>query len=139
MYKNILVALDVDEPSSWEHAIPVACALADCFSAHITLCSIVRDSEAAVKAQWSPIAYREMLQNTRAKLDLIGREACGHAVDIQVGTGSISRGILDVADTISADLIVIASHNPEMKDYIFSAHGARIAGRARCSVLVVRG
>lgn len=139
MYKNILVALDVDEPSSWEQAIPVACSLARCYSANITLCSVVRDSEAAVKAQWSAIAYREMLQSTRAKLDLIGRQACDHAVDVEVGIGSISRGILDVAEAISVDLIVIASHRPEMKDYVFSAHGARVARRARCSVLVVRG
>lgn len=139
MYKNILVALDVDEPSSWKHAIPAARSLAQCFSADITLCSIVRDSEAAVKAQWSAIAYREMLQNTRAKLDLIGRQACGHPVDVQVGIGSISSGILDVADAITADLIVIASHSPQMKDYLFAAHGARVARRARCSVLVVRG
>ena len=67
MYKNILVAIDVDEPPSSEHSIPVARSLAQCFSAHITLCTVLRDSEAAIAAQWSTIAYRELLETTQVK------------------------------------------------------------------------
>jgi universal stress protein F len=55
MYSNILIAVDADEPDSWSDALPVAAELARCFSARLTFCSVVRDSDAELKAAWSPI------------------------------------------------------------------------------------
>lgn len=138
MYKNILVAIDVDERASWESSIPIAMSLAQCFSAHVTLCSVLRDAEAASAAQWSAIAYREMLETMRARLRLVGSEACGGEFAVEIGMGTILEGILQAARTSSADLIVISSHRPGIKDHFISANAARVARRAPCSVLIVR-
>lgn len=139
MYKQILVAIDVEESSSWKHSLPVAVSLARCFSAKITLCSILRDREVALEAQWSPIAFREMIKIKQAKLDLIARDASFSAIDVDVGVGSIIGGILHVAETSgSTDLIVIHSHHPALRDYFLSGNAVRIARMAPCSVLIVR-
>jgi hypothetical protein len=50
----------------------------------------------------------------------------------------VCGGVLEVARRVQADLIVLASHVPELKDYLLSANAARVARRAACSVLVVR-
>ncbi|NJN06070.1 MAG: universal stress protein [Rhodobacteraceae bacterium] len=55
-----------------------------------------------------------------------------------VETGSVYRCILEAAENIGADLIVMASHRPEMSDYLVGANASRVVRHARVSVLVVR-
>lgn len=138
MYSHILIAVDPDQPGSWTEALPAATALARCFSARLTICAVVRDAEAAVEAQGSPIGYREMLDTAKVRLAEIAAGAGDPAIDVEVGTGTISGGILDVARRVGADLIVLASHVPGMKDHIWAGTAARVARRSECSVLIVR-
>lgn len=138
MYRSILIAVDTDEPDSWIGVLPVAADLARCFSARLTLCSIVQDREAELTAEWSPIGYREMLEQARVRLLELAPMLPGLVVGFEVGTGTVCRGVLTVAERLGADLIVLASHMPELRDHLLSANAARVARRARCSVLVVR-
>lgn len=138
MYKTILIAVDADEPASWAGALPAAAELAGCFSARLILCSVVREVKAELEAEWSPIGYREMLELARVRLLELAATLPGLAVSVEVGTGTICGGVLEVAERVQADLIVLASHVPALKDYLLSANAARVARRAACSVLVVR-
>jgi universal stress protein F len=47
-------------------------------------------------------------------------------------------GILGVAEEAGADLIVVGSHRPAMRDYLFGATASRVVRHANCSVLVAR-
>lgn len=138
MYSHILLAIDLDQPGSWEKAMPVALALGRCFAAPITLCTVVPDAEAELEAEWSAAAYREMIDTARARLRNLAREQ-GADMAAEVGLGSIWGGILDTAERVGADLIVLASHKPAMKDYLLGANASRVVRSAPCSVLVVRG
>lgn len=139
MYSSILVPIDLEEPSSWSKAVPAALALARCFSARVTLATVVEDKVAALEAQWSSIGYRDLLSTARARLGTLADDLReGLAVETRVGTGSICGGLLSLADEVEADLIVLASHRPAMKDWLIGANAARIVRHARCSVLVVR-
>lgn len=138
MYSHILIAVDLDQPGSWAEALPAAIALARSHSARLTICSVVRDLEAAVEAEWSPIGYRELLDLTKVRLAELASGVSGPAVDVEVGTGTICGGILEVAARIRADLIVLASHVPGMKDHVWAGNAVRVARRAECSVLIVR-
>jgi nucleotide-binding universal stress UspA family protein len=51
---------------------------------------------------------------------------------------SIYAEILGVAEEADADLIVVGSHRPAMKDYLLGTNAARVVRHARCSVLVAR-
>lgn len=131
--------IDLEEPSSWSKAAPTALALARCFNARLTLATIVEDKVAARAAQWSLIAYRDLLSSARARLGALADELRGASpMETRVGTGNISGGILDVAEQVEADMIVLASHRPEMRDWLIGANASRVVRHARCSVLVVR-
>ena len=138
MYKSILMAADPDAPGSWAKALPVSLALARCFGSRLTLCAVVPDTEAVIEAEWSAAGYREMIEVAKAKLISLAEDA---DIDIAtvVGTGSIWSGIIDSAERVGADLIVLASHKPAMKDYLLGANASRVVRGAPCSVLVVRG
>ena len=139
MYSSILVPVDLEEPSSWSKAVPTALALAGCFKARVTLATIVEDKVAAREAQWSAIGYQELLSTAAAHLSLLAEELRGDAsMETKVATGSIGGGILKLAEILEADLIVLASHRPEMRDWLIGANASRVVRHARCSVLVVR-
>jgi nucleotide-binding universal stress UspA family protein len=138
IYRNILLAVDVDEPSSWADALPAASSLARAFSARLTLCSVVRDADVELQAEWSSIGCRAIIDHVRTGLHVIAEQAEGLDAGVEIGFGTIVDGVLDVAKRIGADLIVLASHRPRMADWLLAANAARVARRAACSVLVVR-
>jgi nucleotide-binding universal stress UspA family protein len=43
-----------------------------------------------------------------------------------------------VAEEKGADLIIIASHRPGLKDYFLGSTAAKVVRHAKCSVLVIR-
>jgi len=55
-----------------------------------------------------------------------------------VGQGRIYSGILHIASDLNADLIVMASHNPGLADYLIGANAEKVMRHAQCSVMVVR-
>ena len=56
----------------------------------------------------------------------------------RVLAGSIGHEILNVAKEQACDLIVMASHRPEMLDYLIGPNAAHVALHAPISVLVLR-
>ena len=46
--------------------------------------------------------------------------------------------ILGVAGEARADLIVVGSHRPAMRDYLLGTNASRVVRHASCSVLVAR-
>ena len=48
------------------------------------------------------------------------------------------KTILEVADETHADLIIVASHQPDVQDYFLGSTAAKVVRHARCSVLVLR-
>jgi nucleotide-binding universal stress UspA family protein len=139
MYRNILVPVDVEQPSSWEHSLPTAVALCQKFSASLHLATVVPERAVMIEAQWSPIAYREMMETARARLASLAAAVEGAGeVSHHVECGGIYATILSIGELVKADLIVLSSHRPAMRDYLLGANASRVVRHARCSVFVVR-
>ncbi|GAA5052255.1 universal stress protein [Erythrobacter westpacificensis] len=138
MYSRILVPVDLDEPSSWGKAVPVAQAMAKTFDAIVILCTIVPDRVAMLEAQWSRLSMQALLDKASARLALLANDLDARELEREVWVGSIGSGILAVAEKVDADLIVLSSHRPEMKDWLLAANASRVVRHANCSVLVVR-
>jgi len=80
-----------------------------------------------------PEALRKADDTLRALVADAGLDA-----DIRILTGQAPRAILDTADQVHADLIMIASHRPGLSDYLLGSTAARVVRHATCSVLVIR-
>ncbi len=139
MYSRILTAVDLDEPSSWQKPIATALALADCFKAKVALAYVVPDTVLMLQAQWSVSSVRAIMEDARIKLMKVARD---HTVDRDVEeivrSGSVYVGLIEAGESFEADLIVLSSHRPEMKDYLLGANASRVVRHAKCSVMVVR-
>jgi nucleotide-binding universal stress UspA family protein len=139
MYRNLLVPVDLNQPASWNKALSTASSLANCFSAKITICSVVSEIESIKQGDWLPISVEEAMFDARARLEGLVASANGEArCGVEIAAGTIAGGILEIAERISADLIVLVSHQPSARDYFMAANAIRVARRAPCSVLIAR-
>lgn len=140
MYTNILIPVDLSVESSWKKPFPVAMALARLFSARLHVMTVVRDIDAMFEGRYLAGSYEQLIDEaTRGLAALVAENIPGEiGATSSVGQGFIYDEILRVAQTLQVDLIVMASHRPEMKDYLLGANAARVVRHARCSVFVVR-
>jgi nucleotide-binding universal stress UspA family protein len=139
MYRSILVPIDLDVPESWEKTISTASSLVKCFEAEATICSIVSDKGAISGGEWMPISVEHLLFDARARLEgLVARARCDRNWKIEVTAGTVAAGILEIAERVEADLILLVSHQPSIIDHLHAATAVRVASRAPCSVLIAR-
>ena len=138
-FQHILLAVDPDDPGSWEASLPVAETLAKCFSARLTICSVSTDLHAIETGSWWPIAQRDELAISHAKIQSLAASV-GKDVDVavEVGTGTVSGGIVDTAERIGADLIALSSHHHRIANHLISPNAERVARKTNCSVLIIR-
>jgi nucleotide-binding universal stress UspA family protein len=139
MYRNILLPVDLGRPESWQEALSAVSPLAECFDAELTICSVVSDLETIKSGEWLPISVEQKLFDARARLEGLAAGAPGdRSWGVEVTAGSVAGGILEIAERLEADLIVLIAHQPATLDYFRAANAIRVASRAKCSVLIAR-
>jgi nucleotide-binding universal stress UspA family protein len=141
MYQKILLPLDLEESSSWEQALPTALDLRAASDGELHVLSVVPVIALSVVASYFPADYEEaMAESARARLSKLVSASVPAEVSVteHVAKGPVYDTILKTADKIDADLIVMASHRPELKDYLIGPNAARVVRHSKRSVLVVR-
>ena len=140
MYKNILVALDLNDETSCHNPLISAVELARTFGARLHVLTVVREVEAILQAKSAPLAYELIATDLENELGALIRRVNASDLNpnILVTHGvSIYAEILRVAEEVEADLVV-GSHRPAMKDYLLGTNSARVVRHAHCAVLVAR-
>jgi nucleotide-binding universal stress UspA family protein len=142
MYRNILVPVDLDQDSSWRKALPVAVEYGQIFGARLHLLTVLPDFGTGLVGSYFPPDFEEKATaEARARLEALtrGRASGNLEVTCHVAHGTVYEEILAAAHDLGADLIVMASHRPELKDYLLGPNAARVVRHSDISVLVVRG
>lgn len=154
-YQTILVATDLT-PNS-EHAFKHAVTLARCFDARIYLLHVVPEVDASVRSYVSMImgqgsldkfAFQheeEARKEIRHELETFAREELAHhdkeldrIAGVDVLHGHPVAQILQEADRIDADLIVLGAHGKGAVDYTFlGSVSEKLLRKTRKPVLVV--
>ncbi len=140
MFKNILVAVDLEDDADIDELLRVASDTANTYGARVHLLNVIAAAPAVV-SQFLPENYEAMasekiekqLAAVAAKVDLAEGAAAS-----SVRFGGVYQEILAHADKIGADLIIVASHKPNVGDYLLGTTASRIIRHASCSALVVR-
>jgi len=131
MYKHILVPVDLGDVSASEKAISVAKHIARRDGARITVISVVPAWPDDLSR-----APRDHGPEVEAYVDAV-RDDADIEGEVKVG-GSISGRIIEAIDDKKIDLVVMASHNPRITDYLIGSNAAHVVLHSPCSVLVVR-
>ena len=140
MYKIILLPIDLNAESSWQKALPTALDLARVYSAKLHVVAVVPNLGTALVGSFFPKDFeKEAMDAAQAELAKFERNLPDDvATETHLAHGTIYEEIIHAADTLGADLIVMASHRPELKDYLLGPNAARVVRHAKQSVVVVR-
>jgi nucleotide-binding universal stress UspA family protein len=142
MFRAILLPIDLSSEPSWRKAGPVAVRMAKAENIPLHVVAVVPDFGTA----WVGSFFREGFE---AKVLHEAGEALRRWVDAHVPDeidvhphvlhGSVYDEIISAANRLDVDAIVMASHRPELSDYLLGPNAARVVRHARQSVFVVRG
>jgi nucleotide-binding universal stress UspA family protein len=141
MFNNILLAIDLTEPSSWARSLPVALELCRAWSARLHVVTVATEVNVQVASFFPPDANERLRAQTAGELQAWVQKnmPAGVAAEAIVRQGRIHREILAAAEKAGADLIVMSSHKPAIRDVLLGANAAQVVRHAACSVMVVRG
>ena len=137
--KTILVPVDIAQTEAAAAALGLARDMAGMHGAGVVLLNVLEKVPGYVASQLPKTFHENALADAAARLNEF---AAGHGLagtaEIVVREGHPPTEILEHANKIGADMIVIASHDPGLADYFLGSVAARVVRHAHCSVLVVR-
>tara|TARA_Y100001934_G_C12249085_1_gene724166 strand:+ start:734 stop:1159 length:426 start_codon:yes stop_codon:yes gene_type:complete len=141
MYSDILLPVDLGNDSSWAKALPTAIEYCEAFGAVLHVMTVMPDFGSPMVAQFFPDDHEDkMMENANDVLHKFVADRVPEGIKVQhiVADGTIYKTIIETANDIGADLIVMGSHRPELQDYLLGPNAARVVRHSSKSVLVVR-
>lgn len=145
----VLLPVDLQHESSWTKALPVAVAQARLLDGKVWLMTVVPhlasglDWRYAVRGETKgSLSYdiKDIVKEAEHRLRQLRDEHIPpeFAGDVIGRHGTIYQEIVETAEELPADLIVMASHRPTLKDYLLGPNAARVVRHAKSSVHIVR-
>ena len=143
MFKSILVPIDLADTDLAKPAIATAATLSQTWNGAVRLLN-VQPMTPAMLAEYVPADFDALQRGaSQEALTIVARESGIDAARIStaVRQGGIYHEILEEAEAIKADLIVMTSHRPQrhaVRTYFLGSNAGHVVRYAKCSVLVVR-
>jgi nucleotide-binding universal stress UspA family protein len=143
MYKQILVPVDLADPELAKPAIATALMMADQSGGTIRLINIMPLTPVMLAEYVPPDFEAQQRKSAEEALAIVTKETGldPARVSATVRQGGIYQEILEEANAMKADLIVMTSHRPQrpaMRTYFLGSNAGHVVRYAKCSVLVVR-
>ncbi|RMA41241.1 universal stress protein [Rhodophyticola porphyridii] len=142
MFKTILLPIDLSAENSWSKALPAALRLCDPGTGILHVITVVPDFGMSVVGSFFEQGFEEKaLHQVGEKLTAWVAENIPDTVEVHphVMHGRVYDRIIEAADRLQVDVIVMGSHTPELSDYLLGPNAARVVRHAKQSVFVVRG
>ncbi len=148
MSRKILVPIDLVHESSWKAALPAAIDLARDPDDELVVMTVVPEITAGLDWRYAirgetggseKLDIKGILRDAETRIEQIVREhAPDNAVEVIARYGTVYEEILNVADEMKVDQIVMAANRPSLAEYLIGPNAARVVRHARCSVQIVR-
>ena len=135
-YKRVLLACDLHADS--QHVIDQAKAISQQFGAQLDLVCVAPDA-AALGVMTLPNMEHDILAQIQDKAGTLAKEISIDASHVHVKQGVVRLGVLEVAKTIDADLIVVGSHGRHtLGAVVLGSTANALLHHAKSDVLVVK-
>lgn len=142
MYKSILVPVDIIEKELTKKVIPHVEYLANLSNAKVTLFHVLPVASAIVNAysfgfdefkDQATVQAEKWLKELITTFDLPAEN-----LSYSIAFGNPRDEILNIADDIQPDLIVIGSRRPNITTHVLGSNASGIVRAAKTAVLVIR-
>ncbi|MBL4614435.1 MAG: universal stress protein [Magnetovibrio sp.] len=141
MYKDILLPIDLNDEGSWQKALPVALNFVRASTGTLHVLSVVPDFGMSIVGQFFPEGYEKKVgEKVLASLKEFVKNHIPDDIQTHhiIGEGKVYKVILNMAEKIDADMVVVSSGRDDLKDFLLGPNAARVVRHANCSVMVVR-
>lgn len=141
MYKDILLPVDIGNIETQEKAVSTAVEMARAFGSRLHVMTIVPDFGESFVSSFFPVDYQERAMAAADEaLHAFVKEHIPEGIQVQhiVAHGTIYDEILSFAREHTIDMIVMASHRPQLQDYLLGPNASHVVRHSECSVTVVR-
>ena len=135
MFRTILLPIDLSAEASWEKALPAAQRLLD-DGGELHVLAVFPDISLVANyfpADFESGAMHDIGEKLTEWVAANAPDATPHVMH-----GRIYDEIIQAAERLNADAIVMASHRPSVADYLIGPNAARVVQHAKQSVFVVR-
>ena len=136
MYNKIVVAVDISHGELGQMLLDKAAQLLD-DGGEVRLLHVLDEVPSYIAAELPQDLSARRNAEARVELNAMAQDA-KVATKVEVRSGAASGQILQCAEDMGADLIMIASHRPGLSDYFIGSTAARVVRHAQCSVLISR-
>ncbi|HRY24916.1 MAG: universal stress protein [Geminicoccaceae bacterium] len=137
MYKVIAVPVDLAHVDRLTKALETAADLAKAYGA--TLYYVGATTETPSSVAHTPKEFKGKLEQFAAERGTaLGIDARARSLVSLDPAVDLDRDLLKTFKEIDADLVVMASHIPGIKEHLISSNAGWIASHAKISVFVVR-
>ncbi|MGV6811198.1 MAG: universal stress protein [Brevirhabdus sp.] len=139
--KSILLPIDLFHDTGWQGALAHALLLSKTSGATLHLLTVIPDYGMSMVGAFFPKDFSESaVSTTKKQLSDFVKENIPDGVSVQehVRHGTVYKEILGLSEKLDVDMIVMASHRPEMQDYLLGPNAARVVRHAKTSVTVMR-
>lgn len=143
MYKTILVPIDIDEDNLLNKAITLVENIAKREDPYVHFLYVL--PKLPQSSYYRLVMNGDQLDQVCLKISrkrvkkIIARfDLPEDRIETHICIGKPRDGILQIADQVNADLIVVSSHNPEADSYHLGSTAADITRYAKRSVMVAR-
>jgi len=136
MFKTILLPVDVAHLDEGQKTLEFALAVMSPDTA-IILLYVMEDIPNWTDIDLPPNFKENSMESARKALETIA-ETTDKAVQVETRAGHAYSTILKEAEAMNADLIILASHKPGLKEYFIGSNTTKVVSHANCSVVVIR-
>jgi nucleotide-binding universal stress UspA family protein len=143
MYKQILVPVDLSDPELAKPALATAVMMVTQSGGSVRLINIMPLTPVML-AEYVPADFEaQQRKSAEEALAIVAKETGldPDRVSLEVRQGGVYQEILEEANAMKADLIVMTSHRPQrpaVRTYFLGSNAGHVVRYAKCSVLVVR-
>jgi nucleotide-binding universal stress UspA family protein len=143
MYKKILVPIDLADPDLAKPAVATALMMAGASEGTIRFVNVLPLTPVML-AEYVPADFEaQQRKSAEEALAIVTTETGLNPARVSsvVRQGGIYQEILEEANAMKADLIVMTSHRPQrpaVRTYFLGSNAGHVVRYAKCSVLVVR-
>ena len=138
---KVVAAVDLVHKDSDRHVALEAIKLAQTHDADIDLVFVIPDEQLSYAQEYIPEDMRHKVQlEAEKELKDFGADLDWQTVthSTHVLRGVVYERLIEYADTLPANFVVIGASRPSIKDLLIGPNAARVARHASCSVLIVR-
>lgn len=141
MYKNIVIPIDLSTKYSWKSVIPQVLNLANAFGSNIHMIHVIPDYGLAMVEDYLPKDWlRDQKKKSSDHIEELIKKYFPQdfSVSYFVTKGAVYDQVIQYANKVEADLIVLSAVRPELRDYMLGPNASKIVRHSQTSVLVIR-